>query len=656
MMKRFLALLLALALFLCGCGATEIVEETQPEALAEQVTEETEDPAYREQIITVFQNSPDWVKERDKKKPDYSNIDESVPTNGVYQIHTAEGLKQLAEHPDAKFELLWDIDLEGADWTAVSPFTGSFDGKGYKISNLNIVPDGNGNYGFFGENKGDIKELYLENVTITADKGVAGGIAAISTGTITDSFVSGKMTLSGNAVGGGLVGKATAGEISGSESGLHIEAAKSNVVGLLGGEVSGVTFTKCRFGGPMNLKDGQFFNDYAGKQTEDVVYNKCLRRDNTNSYLFATEEEQYMRDIAVDKMYRMGTIEWSPAVDLVYVSTSNAVGHNQNFYKGVKYWGLPYTGKSGDLSRFEYCFNEDGTTKEFINRNTIGSDILDMYMGVDCSGGVYWAWMQISPSTEWRWTVDMFESANQGALKVGDYVGSDTLDDTMAIYKINEEQVMAESYALLRKADIATTWYTDPDNTSDHQGHTRMLAQDPVIYRTDDGLIDIENSYVITHEQGAGLSNNYNSSWRIYGKYTLREMFSNYYCPLTCKELQEGKRPECWVTIDNDNTGKAYMTTGIIESNYRLISSAIRFYDEAGEQVWEKRIFTAVDKYANSNTDRTTRTTIKEFDIAAFAAYIDEAPLEQGKTYTYELTAVPGPGEEFVLKTFQFVQ
>jgi hypothetical protein len=467
--------------------------------------------------------------------------------------------------------------------------------------------------------------------------------------------VSGKMILSGSAIGGGLVGKATAGTIKNSESELHIEAPANAVVGLLGGEMSGVTVTTSRFGGPMNLKGDELFINFAGKQSEDVVFDRCLYRDNTNSYLFADEEERHMRDIAVEKMYAMGTVEWSPEVDLIYVSTSSAVIHNQNFYKGVKYWGLPYTGKSGDLSRFLYCFDEEGKTKEFINRNTVGSDILDVYMGVDCSAAVYWSWMQISPSTEWRWTVDMFESAKQGALKVGDYVGSDTLDDTMAIYKINDEQVMAESYAMLRKGDAATTWYTDPDNSSDHQGHTRMMAQDPVIYRTDDGLIDIENSYVITHEQGDGLYDDVNSSWRIYGKYSLRVMFSNYYCPLTCKELQEGKIPECWVTIDNDKTGEAYMTTGVIESNYRLISSAIRFYDEAGQQVWEKRLFTAVDLYANSNTDRTTRTTVREFDIAAFAAYIDEAPLEEGKTYTYELSAVPGTGDEVVLKTFEFV-
>ena len=33
-----------------------------------------------------------------------------------------------------------------------------------------------------------------------------------------------------------------------------------------------------------------------------------------------------------------------------------------------------------------------------------------------------------------------------------------------------------------------------------------------------------------------------------------------------------------------------------------------------------------------------------------------QAQLESGKTYTYELSAVPGTGERYVLKTFTFVQ
>lgn len=661
MKYRMIALLLALTLLLCACGSSGVTEETQPQ---QTIPEETQDDSVngvsREQIIAAFQMYPDWVLERDKQKPDYSHIDESVPVNGVYQIHTAEGLKLLAEHPDAKFELLWDIDWEGADWTpvgtAAAPFTGSFDGKGFAISNLNITADSQGNMGFFGVNQGEVNRLVLENVTITANSSVVGGIAAVNTGTITDSSVSGKMTVSGNAVAGGLVGKAEAGALTNSEAGLHMEASAEATVGLLGGELSGVTVKACRFGGPMNLKDGILFTDFAGKAAEDVIFENCLCRDNTNSSLFASEQEQQMRDLVVQKMYDQGTVEWTVDEDLAFFHTSGSSLHTQYFYAGVKYWGVPYTGKSGDLSRFEYCFNEDGTLKDFAKQNPVGADNFDMYMGSDCSAAIYWAWTQISPSTEWRWTRDMFQALNEGCIAIGEYEGADTMTDTMKIYKANEEQVMAEAFAKLRKGDAATTSYTNPDNASDHQGHTRMMAVDPVIYRDAEGKIDIDQSYVITHEQGDGMYEYKNTSWIIGGKYDLRTMFANYYCPLSCQELIDGEVPECWVKIDNDSTGKAYLTTGVVETNYRLISTTIRIYDEADSVVWEKTLFTAVDMFANSSTDFATRTTVRSFDIAAFAAYIDEAELESGKTYTYELSAIPGTGEEWVLKTFDFVQ
>ena len=649
-------------LLLCACGAPAAQEETQPADAVPEPTQQDDslDGVSRDKIIAAFQIYPDWVLERDKQKPDYSHIDESVPVNGVYQIHTAEGLKLLAEHPDGKFELLWDIDLENADWTPVGsadvPFTGSFDGKGYKICNVNITADSQGNMGFFGVNQGDINALVLENVTITADSGVAGGIAAVSTGTIANSSVTGKMLLSGSAVGGGLVGKATAGAITECESFLHMEAPADAVVGLLGGELSGVAVSNCRFTGPMNLKGDVLFTDYAGKQTEDVTFETCLRRDNTNSYLFASQQEQQMRDTVVQKMYDQGTVEWTVDEDLAFFHTNGSALHTQYFYAGVKYWGVPYTGKSGDLSRFEYCFNEDGTLKEFAKRNPVGADNFDMYMGVDCSAAVYWAWAKVSPSMSWRWTGNMLEGDGSGGVAVGDYEGADTLLDTYKIYEVNEEQVMAESFAQLRKGDAATTYYTNPTNGADHQNHTRMMATDPVIYRDAEGKIDLDQSYVITHEQGDGLYDYKNTTWIIGGKYTLRTMMSNYYCPVSVQELIDGEAPECWVKVDNDNTGKAYMTTGVVQTNYRLISTTIRFYDEAGQQVWEKTLFTAVDTYANTTTDYVTRTTVKEFDIAAFAAYMDEAPLEEGKTYTYQLSAMPGTEEEVVLKTFDFVQ
>ena len=134
-MKKLISLLLAFVLVLSfvGCGAQpeEAVEETE-EAL--HATEETE-------VLTgAYKYDTEFVK----TKPDYSHINEFEPnSDGVYQVHTKEGLLNMANHPDADFEILWDIDLEGAKWTPVgtkkNPFEGEITGGSGVASTFTVV-------------------------------------------------------------------------------------------------------------------------------------------------------------------------------------------------------------------------------------------------------------------------------------------------------------------------------------------------------------------------------------------------------------------------------------------------------------------------------------------------------------------------------------
>lgn len=286
----------------------------------------------------------------------------------------------------------------------------------------------------------------------------------------------------------------------------------------------------------------------------------------------------------------------------------------------------------------------------------MGNDNFDMYMGVDCSAAVYWAWATVSTTMQWRYTHDMLPAKGLGCVAVGQWEGADTLLDTAQVFQANDEQTMAKAYAQLRKGDGITAYFNNVP-TKASINHARLLAADPVILINTDGLIDLERSYVIWHGQGDGLGSNYqNSSWLIDHKSSLQELFDEFYLPLSCIELREGVQPECVVTVDTDGTGKAYLATGVVETNYRLISTTIRITDEAGAEVFEKTLFTAVDKWINTSTNDYARTTVNSFDLAAFAIYLGQAQLETGKTYTYELSAVPGTGESHVLKTFTFVQ
>ena len=98
---------------------------------------------------------------------------QSVP----YQIATAEELANLAKmvndgktDENTYFELAANIDLGGKEWTPI----GTKD---------NLTISGGEEKGLFAYSSGEIKNLYLENIDITARMN-AGGVCAYNSGTI----------------------------------------------------------------------------------------------------------------------------------------------------------------------------------------------------------------------------------------------------------------------------------------------------------------------------------------------------------------------------------------------------------------------------------------------------------------------------------------
>jgi hypothetical protein len=90
-----------------------------------------------------------------------------------------------------------------------NPFTGSFDGRGYKIYNLyiNTARDYVGLFGVVGSG-GIIKKVGLENVTISSTssiRGGAGGLIGRNFGTVSNCYVTGSVRY-GYYDAGGLIG------------------------------------------------------------------------------------------------------------------------------------------------------------------------------------------------------------------------------------------------------------------------------------------------------------------------------------------------------------------------------------------------------------------------------------------------------------------
>ena len=89
-----------------------------------------------------------------------------------YQITNYEQLDNIRNNLKAHFKLMNDINLsEHKNFNPIgsekNPFLGVFDGNGHIISNMKISTTKNFNIGLFGFNKGEIKNIKLENANLS---------------------------------------------------------------------------------------------------------------------------------------------------------------------------------------------------------------------------------------------------------------------------------------------------------------------------------------------------------------------------------------------------------------------------------------------------------------------------------------------------------
>lgn len=92
--------------------------------------------------------------------------------NNPYKISSITDLQNVRNDLSAYYIMVNDIDASGFNWSPIGnsaqPFTGCFDGNGYTIKNIKYSRTGSlvGDFGLFGCNKGIIKNINLDNVTI----------------------------------------------------------------------------------------------------------------------------------------------------------------------------------------------------------------------------------------------------------------------------------------------------------------------------------------------------------------------------------------------------------------------------------------------------------------------------------------------------------
>jgi len=587
------------------------------------------------------------------------------------ELTTAGDLRQFAGKKDGHFRLSRDIDMQGALWnpagTGEAPFTGILDGNGYRISNfIMLYPTmSDGKQGFFGANSGTIRNLHLMDVTIrtNANTKMVGAFAAENSGTMENCRVSGTlealtgvMTCGGGICGsnsgtlrnctcdltvtwkipgaavGGLVGESTGGEVIECYVNSNLDICSEATAGLLVGRAMDTKIETC-FAMGMASQNGKTFTGNGALCAD------CRARDFNITGDDVTPESAALRQKAVDHMYNMGTVAWTPDVQLYFANMYNQSAATQTFLAGKTHYGMPYTNKYGSYERFAYCFEADGTLKPFIKEIPKGAEGFDLYMGNDCSGAVYNAWLRIGCSFSFKACYDARPNSTGGTLPVGNYTweGNEYTDQ---ICLRNGEQVMAESYAKLRMGDAVVVY----ENVKGGH-HIRMVAACPVVVRLQSGSIDLNSSYITVHEQGGNLgarkdAPGWNTSWLIHHKWTFRQLWETFYVPITIRELQEGQMPER--ILEDGLTG---VNKGTVSSNYRILSTRAVVTDSKGREVWSDLRFTAVAHFDPESNDDAARSTIRSVDLAGHAETWNADVLEKGKQYSYFVEVLLGTGE-----------
>jgi filamentous hemagglutinin family protein len=173
--------------------------------------------------------------------------DASVAASGPL---TLQGMA-LSTNLNKNFALGSDIDASAtarSEWgttagftsigTVAGAFTGTFAGLGHTVSGLTINRPGIADIGLIGAAIGDsaIRDVGLIGGNITGGAGTGGLLGSNTTGSISNSYFTGKV--SGGAGTGGLIGASTTGKISGSYAATTVTGG-AGTGGLIGANTTG---------------------------------------------------------------------------------------------------------------------------------------------------------------------------------------------------------------------------------------------------------------------------------------------------------------------------------------------------------------------------------------------------------------------------------
>ncbi len=192
----------------------------------------------------------------------------TVAVNFETEISDCAGLNNVRDDLSSKYKLTADIDascMTSPIGTDTTPFTGTFNGSGYTISNLTINLPSAHHVGLFGytSSSAKIKNVGLIDVSIRGNQH-AGGLVGHNSGSISNSYMTGEVTastISSHSHSGGLVGVNDGGSVISSYATGRVTASATNS--------SSISYS----GGLVGINNGSIINSYAtGEVTASSPY------------------------------------------------------------------------------------------------------------------------------------------------------------------------------------------------------------------------------------------------------------------------------------------------------------------------------------------------------------------------------------------------
>ena len=256
-----------------------------------------------------------------------------------YQITTAAQLQAINDDVTAHYILMANIDLAGVDFTPIGnaqsgAFSGSFDGNGYTIANLDVFA---GKYaGLFGCNEGVVRDVTLSNVYVYGTRYV-GGVVGENTayGTVENCTVQSGLVESDGGINnicvGGVVGM-NSGTLSGTfANGAEVSAANPSesayAGGIVGYTAADLALTAANSGAVSADSYYNYYDTYVGGLVGYLDYSDATITNSFNSGAVSA-------DAGRDHAYAGGLVGYAYNSDATITNSYNTGNVDGGLYAG----------------------------------------------------------------------------------------------------------------------------------------------------------------------------------------------------------------------------------------------------------------------------------------------------------------------------------